>query len=350
MKLPKNQISEADLAAAKYEMFNNVDPLIQKRMLCLRMRGMGLEYSVISSVLGCCVNTVYNYMKIYKEGGMEATRGTKYNQPESELKAHQPTVESSFRAAPPLSVKEAAARIETLTGVKRSLNRVRVFMQNIGMKPIKMGQIPAKANVEEQKRFHDEDMVPLLKQAQRGKCHVLFIDSVHFVLSAFIAVVWCFERLFLKGAPGRFRLNLIGAIHATTKDFMGLYNDTYINAQSVVQLLNNIAKKYAGKPIHIFLDNARYQHCNLVKQVAIDLGITLHFLPPYSPNLNLIERLWKFIKAEALAAKYFPDKDSFKKGILDFVNKLNSFSLKKQLKSRLSLNFQLFSQSQKLAG
>lgn len=349
MKLQKCQIKEADLATAKYEMFNNVDPLVQKRMMCLRMRSAELEYSVISSVLGCCVNTVYNYMKLYKEGGIDALRGTNYHHPESALKAHQPTVESSFRAAPPLSVKEAAARIELLTGVKRSPNRVRIFMRNIGMKPIKMGQIPAKANVEEQQKFHEQDMVPLLKQAEKGKCHVLFMDSVHFVLAAFVAVVWCFERLFLKGAPGRFRLNLIGAVHATTKDFMGLYNDTYINAQSVVQLLNRIAQKYAGKPIHIFLDNARYQHCKLVKQTAIELGITLHFLPPYSPNLNLIERLWKFIKAEVLAARYFPDKDSFKKSILDFVNKLNSLDFKKQLKSRLSLNFQLFSHSQKLA-
>lgn len=336
--------------SAKYEMFNNVDPLVQKRMMCLRMRGGELEYSVIASVLGCCINTVYNYMKLYKEGGIDALRGTQYHHPESELKKHQPTVESSFRAAPPLSVKEAATRIEMLTGIKRSLNRVRVFMQNIGMKPIKMGQIPAKADVECQKIFHEQQMVPLLKQAEKGKCHVFFIDSVHFVLSAFIAIVWCFERLFLKGAPGRFRLNLIGAVHATTKDFMGLYNDTYINAQAVVQLLNRIAQKYAGKPIHVFLDNARYQHCNLVKQTALDLGITLHFLPPYSPNLNLIERLWKFIKAEVLAARYFPDKDSFKKSILDFVNKLNTPDLKNQLKSRLSLNFQLFSHSQNLAG
>jgi transposase len=169
------------------------------------------------------------------------------------------------------------------------------------------------------------------------------------VLAAFVAIVWCFERTFVKTAPGRFRLNVIGAVNAISKDITARYNTTYITAETVVELLERIAKEYAGLPIHVFLDNARYQHCQFVKDAAIRLGIVLEFLPTYSPNLNLIERLWKFVKAEVLAANYFPDAKSFQNAIIDFLNQLHRKKMKKELHTRLSNNFQLFDHAQNLA-
>jgi transposase len=217
------------------------------------------------------------------------------------------------------------------------------------MRPLQTGQIPAKANVEEQQKFHDQTLQPLLEQCKAGKCHVLFLDSAHFVLAAFVAIVWCFERVFVKTAPGRFRLNVIGAIHATSQELTALYNTTYITASTVVELLEEIALQYADRPIHIILDNARYQHCQFVIDAALRLNISLVFLPPYSPNLNLIERLWKFVKAEVCAANYFPNAQAFQKAIVEFLNKLHTKSMKKELKSRLALNFQHFGHVENLA-
>jgi hypothetical protein len=86
-----------------------------------------------------------------------------------------------------------------------------------------------------------------------------------------------------------------------------------------------------------------------VKDAAIRLGIVPEFLPTYSPNLNLIERLWKFVKAEVLAANYFPDAKSFQYAIIDFLNQLHRKKMKKKLHTRLSNNFQLFDHAQNLA-
>ena len=108
-------------------------------------------------------------------------------------------------------------------------------------------------------------------------------------------------------------------------------------------LAGRIRKRYAGLPIHIFLDNARYQHCALVLEAAQRLNITLEFLPPYSPNLNLIERLWKLVKAKVLAARYFPDAKSFQKAILDFLAQVHT---QKEMKSLMTLNFQLYPHAQ----
>jgi len=81
-------------------------------------------------------------------------------------------------------------------------------------------------------------------------------------------------------------------------------NDTYITADSVCELLRRIAKLNLGMPITLVLDNARYQKCNIVTALALQLNIELLYLPAYSPNLNLIERLWKFVKKKVLYSKY----------------------------------------------
>ena len=342
-------ISQADGTAAKYEFLNHPDPVVQKRMLCLRLKFRGYENQAIADVLEVSRNTIGNYLTIYEQSGFEGLKVLHYQGPVSKLDKHQPKVETSFRQDPPRSVKEASVRIKKLTGIKRSATRVRAFLKRMGMNPLATGQIPAKADPEKQKQFHDQVLQPLLREAKAGKCHVLFLDSAHFVLAAFVAIVWCFERVFVKTAPGRFRLNVIGAIHATTKELTALYNTTYITADTVVQLLEEIAIQYAGLPIHIILDNARYQHCQFVKDAALRLNITLVFLPPYSPNLNLIERLWKFVKAEVCAANYFQDAITFQNAILDFLNQLDRKSMKKQLKTRMALSFQLFPHAQNLA-
>ncbi len=79
-------------------------------------------------------------------------------------------------------------------------------------------------------------------------------------------------------------------------------------------ILRQIASEYKGLPVHLVLDNARYQKCAAVQGLAKELGITLEYIPPYSPNLNLIERIWKFTKG-GLRSKYYSDFKSFQEKI-----------------------------------
>jgi transposase len=93
--------------------------------------------------------------------------------------------------------------------------------------------------------------------------------------------------------------------------------------------------------LKIVLDNARYQHCKLVEQAAESMGITLLFLPAYSPNLNIIERLWKFTKKTILYAKYYDSADLFHRAITDFFQTINQ-KYNAELKNLLTLKFQTF--------
>ena len=122
---------------------------------------------------------------------------------------------------------------------------------------------------------------------------------------------------------------------------MTITNDAYINSQSVCDLLWKIAHLNLATPITLVLDNASYQRCFLVKQFAKQLDIELLFLPSYSPNLNLIERLWKFVKKQCLYSKYYSKFSSFKKAISDCLSRTHS-THKQDLDSLLTLNFQTF--------
>jgi transposase len=96
-------------------------------------------------------------------------------------------------------------------------------------------------------------------------------------------------------------------------------NDTYITAVEICELLQNVAVEYAGKPIYIVLDNARYQKCNIVQELANQLGVHLIYIQPYSPNLNLIERFWKYVKS-GLRTKYYDKFDVFQERIDSIVS------------------------------
>ena len=141
---------------------------------------------------------------------------------------------------------------------------------------------------------------------------------------------------------------MLAALNAMTHELVTVTNDTYINAQSVCELLRKIAALGLGVPVTLVLDNARYQKCKLVQQLADELRIELLFLPSYSPNLNLIERLWKFVKKQVLNAKYYENFALFKTAISGCIADAPT-KYKKELDSLLVLRFQTFAKAQLLA-
>jgi transposase len=201
--------------------------------------------------------------------------------------------------------------------------------------------IPAKADPAVQANSLKQTLEPRLLEAKEGKRAVFFVDAAHFVLAPFLGFLWSLTRLFIQAPSGRQRFNVLGALNATTHQLITITNDSYINAHSLCMLLNKLAEQNLDVPITLFLDNARYQKCALVQNLAASLNIELCYLPPYSPNLNLIERLWKFVKKQCLYSKYYPDFASFKAAINATLNELPT-SHKAALDSLLTLRFQSF--------
>ncbi len=196
-------------------------------------------------------------------------------------------------------------------------------------------------HVEIQAEFLDEELMPKLDAAQAGKGHVFFVDAAHFVLGTYLCCLWSFTRIFVRAASGRQRFNVLGAWNAVTRELIAVTNTTVVNTETMCELLRKLAAVGLTGPITFVLDNARYQRNAVVQDLAKELGITLLFLPSYSPNLNLIERLWKFTKRRALYGRYHPTFAGFRSAIEETLDGLSTTHAD-QLKTLMTLDFQQF--------
>lgn len=202
-----------------------------------------------------------------------------------------------------------------------------------------MAQIPAKADSAAQEECLEQKIKPRLAEAEAGKRAVYFVDAAHFVWAVFLGYLWSITRVFVKSPSGRQRYNVLGAISAATLDCVTVTNTGYITATTVVQLMQKILDR-TSLPITLVLDNARYQRCKLVMEFAELHKIELLFLPPYSPNLNLIERLWKFVKKKALYNKYYETFASFT-GSIDECLTDTATKYKNEISSLMVTNFHI---------
>lgn len=189
-----------------------------------------------------------------------------------------------------------------------------------------------------------------MEEAREGKREVFFVDAAHFIWQGFIGFLWCFVRVWFGSTTGRQRFNVLGALNAVTKEVVTVCNTTYINAESVIELLFKLRQRFleTGIPISIILDNAAYQRCYQVEYLADLMGIELVFLPSYSPNLNLIERLWKFVKNKSVYGQEYKSFQEFCGEIQNCIEQAYN-EHKTELSSLLSWNFQTFEKLKKAA-
>jgi transposase len=212
--------------------------------------------------------------------------------------------------------------------------------------------LPPKKTIAEhaatQAAFLETKLEPLLQAARAGHGQVFFVDAAHFVMGAFLCCVWCWARLLIRGASGRQRYSVLGAWNAVTQELVSITTDATVSAETMCALLVKIAALGLQGPITLVLDNARYQHCALVMNLAQSLQIHLEFLPSYSPNLNLIERLWKFVKKEVLYGHHYATFVEFRAAIDDCLAKIPT-EHREKLQSLMTHNFQTFNPASFLA-
>lgn len=337
----KVKFSEKDIEEIKRDMKSHPHHKVRQKMEALWMKHIGIPHFKICQILCICGNTLRSYLREYAEGGLDAIREIRFYRPKSKLANYKNSLKAYFKKHPYRSASEAAAVIEKMTGIRLSPKRVREFLKSLGFKRLKVGHIPAKADVEKQREFIDEQLMPRIDEAKEEKRAVFFVDAAHFVMAPFLGFVWCLARVFIKSPAGRKRFNVLGALDAISGKIITVTNDSYINADSVAELIQKIADLNLKVPVTLVMDNARYQKCRFIKELADFYNIELLYLPPYSPNLNLIERLWKFVKSEALNNKYFEDFDAFKSAISGCLMQTQT-KYKEKLRTLLNPKFQTF--------
>jgi transposase len=339
--------SSADVEAMARDRYHHPDPRVQRKMEVLWLKHKGLTHDDIADLAGVSRSSVQRYLDEYLEGGLEQIRHCPWTGPGSALDEHRQSLEEHFREHPPRSLKEAQQTIQQRTGIGRGLTQVRRFLQRLGLKPRKVAAIPIPPkstlaeHAQEQAEFLEEKLEPRLQQARAGRRQLYFVDASHFVFATFLGWVWCWTRWCVRAASGRKRYNVLAALDCVSHRLVRVSNHSYINAESVGALLRAVAAAGVGLPITLVLDNARYQKCAVVQQLAKSLGIELLYLPGYSPNLNLIERLWKFVKKECLQSIYYGSYEAFTAAIEKCLAELPT-THKPAMDSLLTHNFQTF--------
>jgi transposase len=198
---------------------------------------------------------------------------------------------------------------------------------------------PCKANIDKQKEFVAEYR-ELKNNLSKGD-QIYFVDGVHPQHNTIADYGWIKkgETKHLKTNNGRQRININGAINLETKQVIYV-EDERINAQTMIALLKQILKAQKEGKIHIILDNARYYHAMLVKDFLKDNHrIVFHFLPPYSPNLNIIERLWRILKEEVVYNAFYLRFCNLKKAVNKFFE--DQVWMGEKFENTLTDNFQI---------
>lgn len=281
---------------------------------------------VTSELSGFCTKTVYKLQKLAKECRFSELFSISGGGRPSKLADIKDNLFDILDSENFYSYKAIVQMIKDRFDIDVSVSAVSRLLKKHGYKKYRSGSLPAKADAERQREFYETILLPLMKMAEEVKDVVLlFMDAAHFVCGCdYLGAVYSKTRRFLRTFSGRQRNNVLAAIDFVTKEIIAKINDEYINAGSVCNLLHKLAEIYTGKVIYIVLDNARYQRCAAItkclNEIQATLGVTINlvYLPSYSPNLNLIERLWKFVKSE-LRQKYYSDFNEFKARILEIL-------------------------------
>ena len=246
--------------------------------------------------------------------------------------------------------KEVQNYIKEKFDISYHINTVINLLHDLGFSYKKVVAIPQKANTIDstKKQLEFEDKYKKLKEELKEDENILFLDGVHPTHNTKAGFAWIEkgkERV-IETNSGRDRVNLNGAYNINSGEVIVSPSDT-INTNSTLKLFDIILENYNNTEgnIYLFSDNARY-YKSLILQEALKTNkykrIKMIFLPPYSPNLNPIEKVWKFFKKEVLENRFYKTFSEFKSAIdIFFKEKLKLPIMKDKLRQFASDNFHI---------
>jgi len=308
-----------------------------KTILCLNM---GDSYEETAKRLLLDDSTLRNYYSEYMEGGMEKLLSDDYSGGTSRLsceRLHQ--LDKHLQENTYTSSKEIKAYIEKTFGIVYTTEGIKKILERLNFVYKKPKHIPGKADIEKQKQFLAD--LEKLRREKQAEDKIYFLDGCHPRHNSIAAYGWIKRgtEKFLKANTGRQRVNLNGAYEMEEQKVI-VREDATINADSTLSLIQQIMLLQISGMIYLICDNAKYYRAKKVREfLEQNPRVKIIFLPAYSPNLNLIERLWLFFKKKRLWNRYYEKYDAFKKSCMDFFENIHLY--KTELQTLMAPNFQL---------
>lgn len=313
------------------------DSRVSDRIKAVLLRSEGWSQTAISQVLRISEKSVYQHLIDYTEdqklkpmnGGSASSLD---EQKTSELILHLEAVTYD-------KVQKICAYVRVRWGIKYSVSGMTNWLHSNGFSYKQPKGTPSKADKVKQEEFHKE-YIKLMSELP-AKAVVEFADGVHPTMATKITSGWIrkgHDKL-ISTTASKTRMNLFGSINLST---MLLTIDSYdtINSDALEKHFKKLKDKYPpDTEIHVILDQGSYNTSSQTKSAAKENGIILHYLPPYSPNLNPIERLWKVMNEYVRNNTFFTSTKDFKRAILSFFYD-TWIDIKDTMRSRVNDNFQ----------
>jgi len=319
------------------------DGRIRDRIKAVLLFDKGWSVAAIAEALLLSEDAIRTHVTEYKESKkLKPENGGSVQKLSSE---HSDQLVKHLQSHTYLYVKDIIAYVQSTWSVTYSVPGMRNWLQRYGFSYKKPALVPGKANEQQQREWLAQ--YEKLKQDLPADETICFMDGVHPTHNVQPAYGWIKKgvRKEIPASTGRARVNLSGVVDVITHKVL-VQEDDMLNAEATISFLRKLEDAYPTKSkIHLFSDNARYYRNKSVTEYLKTSRIRLHFLPPYSPNLNPIERLWKWMKECVLYNTYYEDFEDFKSAIFGFFATLSTLDAESVLgqtfRSRVRDRFRL---------
>lgn len=309
-----------ELRAAHAEALKRKDGKSAYKINAVILLGSGWTCVEASEALLLDDETIRNYRSIYQKDGVAGLVEKKYKGSEPKLtEEQQELLSEELDSNVYLTTAEVCQYVDSTFGESYTVSGMRDLLHRLGYVYKKPKLVPSNPDTEAQEVFLKQ-YVEFMENKAKNEA-VFFVDAVHAVHNSLAGYGWIKKgkEKELKSNTGRSRLNIHGAMNAETLETTVVTGENNVNAESTIQLFEYLETLYPlAVTIYVILDNAKYHFSWEVQEWLRNSRIKLVFLPPYSPQLNLIERLWKIFKKKILRNQFYESFSDFKKACKDF--------------------------------
>jgi transposase len=323
------ELSAAEIAELKVAYKQERDRRIAERIHCVILFAQGRGLRELKALLFVGVHTLATWIEAFRAHGLAGLRQWGYTGQEPDLTAEQwAEVEQELERKPYHRARDVAAFVTNRFQIAYSERGMQALLRRKGYRHIKARLVPGKApDVEAQEAFVKGYQA--LKAGLGLRDRLYFVDATHPTHNVRISYVWAKKgvRRQIKSNSGRQRYNILGAYCPSDQEYIDIRGSENVNASTLQALIDQIRRRHPdAQRIILILDNARYNHARLVSEYITQTNVELHFLPAYAPNLNLIERLWRFVKDEVLNDAYYATFAEFTAAIEKVLDHLDQYA------------------------
>lgn len=309
------------------------------RIKAVYLLGKGWTVVEIAEALLLEDDAIRRYFNLYKEGGLKKLLDSKYTGRMSYLTEKElDLLDGWLKEHTCRTIAEIMNYVQEEFDVEYTESGMRYVLYQLDFVYKKPEKIPFRVDEASQRKFIRT--YKALKKKLNPEDGLYFMDATHPEHSAIPSCGWIKrgETKVLKSNPRPYRLNINGAINISTLNMVVRFEEK-INKDTTMDFFESLRKHQPEGWIYLICDNAGYYQAPEVKLYAKGLAIKLIYLPPYSPNLNLIERVWKFFKKNILYNKYYKEFSDMVNASKKFFQRIDQYQ--DDLKSLMTEKFQL---------